>query len=247
MCMRRSFIIIIIFITNIVLSEADPIKIPSRVRIINLNITVHGATVNSEIAADTTLETTNQTEAQTVQHIENVAEPEILLESVSQPAPSSWWQAISNHKFFTATVVVGSCYLGLLGMYTRYAYYINQKNTWSSWRSTLPLEELYQMDQETLLQELIVAIEARYRVSKSKTVLSAAMLYKFECDIAQELNFIRSYISFYRFVHKIKLAWTLPNQEKLYRRAKRKVRRLQFLQRKNHELLQRLQTNCAQN
>jgi hypothetical protein len=135
---------------------------------------------------------------------------------------------IYDKRYLIGTAVIAGCYIYACHYLVSANKYLEQTDTWSSWRLDTSVDLLITIPQNELAKELVLEIQRRYSSTQNPTDFISPLI-TFIQTIDTEINTLKRYMQIYQWATKLCLHNLLPFNQKLFNNLGEKYRRNIYL------------------
>ena len=159
--------------------------------------------------------------------------PLIFPDKLFSHLPIKEWQTKTSsflyqkRYFFGASIILGG-YVMTCNYFVQANKYLEQTDTWASWRLDTPVEVLISIPQHELAKELILEVQRRYSNSQNPTDFISPLI-AFVQAIDTEIVMIKKYAEIYRFIKRFHLQGIFPINQKQFNQLGDKYKKLMYL------------------
>ena len=129
--------------------------------------------------------------------------------------------------FIGASLIIGS-YVFSCHLIVKANKYLENPETWASWRQDIPHELLVTVPQQELAKDLILEVQRRYSNPQNPTDFLTPLI-TFVHTIDDEITMIKRLNFAYTWIKKLHIAYILPINEKLFCKVEEKLKKLIYL------------------
>lgn len=135
---------------------------------------------------------------------------------------------LTKHKKIVGIGAGVSAYASLCG----YIYYLQRlvytSDSWSAWKSHIPLEVLLNSPQDEIAKELVIEIQKNYTTTEQLADFISPLV-KFINTITHEKKQLERYLFMQKWLRRLYLHILFPHDEIAFQKAQEKVDRLSYL------------------
>lgn len=159
--------------------------------------------------------------------------PLSLPENFFSNFPFRDWQTrtrffLYQKRFFIGASIILGGYIYACHLIVKANKYLENPETWSSWRQDIPHELLITIPQPELAKDLILEVQRRYSNPQNPTDFLSPLI-AFIHSIDDEITMMKRLNFVYSWLKKLHIIYILPINEKLFCKVEEKLKKLIYL------------------
>jgi hypothetical protein len=159
--------------------------------------------------------------------------PLSLPENFLSNLPLQQWQSqtrlfLYQKRYFIGASLLLSSYIYACHLIVKANKYLENMDTWASWRQDIPHELLVTIPQQELAKDLLLEVQRKYSNPQNPTDFLSPLI-TFIHAIDDEILMMQRITTAYTWTKKLHLDYILPINEKLFCKTEEKLKKLSYL------------------